>query len=140
MERLNNMVSDAIIKIFSQEFVPAETVLVNRNGTAKKSPKCPNCGPWIKHWETLSEKAAPSAGDCAVVGCTGRTKDGKLAEIEGCHVMIKDSDDKRVFIAPLCKCCNNKADGTELKLSRGITLVWANMQETCGKLTEGNMP
>ena len=140
MERLNNMVSDAIIKIFSQEFVPAGTVLVNRNGTAKKSQKCSNCGPWIKHWETLSEQDAPSAGDCAVVGCTGRTKGGKLAEIEGCHVMIKDSDDKRVFIAPLCKCCNNKADGTELKLSRGITLVWANMQETCGKLTEGNMP
>jgi hypothetical protein len=134
MKKQNDEVANEIIKVFSQEFVPAGTVLVNRNGTAKKSLKCSNCGSWIKHWETLSEQDAPSAGDCAVVGCTGRTKDGKLAEIEGCHVMIKDSDVKRVFIAPLCKCCNNKEDGTELKLSRAMILVHANVQETCGKL------
>ena len=134
MKKQNDEVANEIIKFISQEFVPAETVLVNRNGTAKKSPKCPNCGPWIKHWETLSENDVPLAGDCAVVGCTGRTKDGKLAEIEGCHVMIKGSDDKRVFIAPLCKCCNNKEDGTELKLSRDMILVRANVKETCGEL------
>ena len=134
MEKQNDEVANEIIKFISQEFVPAGTVLVNRNGTAKKSPKCPNCGPWIKHWETLSENDVPLAGDCAVVGCTGRTKDGKLAEIEGCHVMIKGSDDKRVFIAPLCKCCNNKEDGAELKLSRDMILVRANVKETCGEL------
>ena len=134
MENQNDKVANDIIKIISQEFVPAGTVLVNRNGTAKKSPKCPNCGSWIKHWETLSEKDSPPAGDCAIVGCKGKTKDGKLAEIEGCHVIIKNSDDKRVFIAPLCKCCNNKADGTELNLSRDMILVHANVQETCGSL------
>lgn len=134
MENQNDNVANEIIKIISQEFAPAGTVLVNRNGTAKKSPKCPNCGSWIKHWETLSDENAPMAGDCAVVGCTGKTEDGELAEIEGCHVMIKGSDNKRVFIAPLCKCCNNKADGAELELSRDMILVRANVQETCEEL------
>ena len=134
MGNQNDKIANEITKMISQEFVPSETVLINRNGTAKKSPACPNCGPWVKHWETLSGEKIPANGDCAVEGCDGKTKEGKLAEIEGCHVMIKGSDDKRVFIAPLCTCCNNKADGAELKLSRGMTLVWANVQETCGKL------
>ena len=134
MENQNDEVANETIKIFSQKFVPAGTVLINRNGTAKKSRECPNCGPWIRHWETLSDKNAPGAGDCAVAGCTGKTKNGKLAEIEGCHVMIKGSDDKRVFIAPLCECCNNRADGAELVLARCMTLVHANVEETCEKL------
>jgi len=134
MENKNNKAYNEKIKENSRIFVSAGTVLINRNGTAEKSKVCPNCGPWIKHWETLSEKNAPKAGDCAVAGCTGKTKAGKSAEIEGCHVMIKGSDNKRVFIAPLCTCCNNTADDTELKLSKGMTLVWANAQQTCGKL------
>ena len=134
MENKNDKAYNEEIKKNSRVFVPAGTVLINRNGTAKKCKKCKNCGAWITHWETLSGEKIPANGDCAVEGCDGKTKEGKLAEIEGCHVMIKDSDDKRVFIAPLCTCCNKKADGAELKLSRSMTLVWANMQETCGKL------
>lgn len=134
MRNQNDKLANEIIKMLSQEFVPAETVLINRNGTAKKSPNCPNCGSWIRHWQTLSGESIPANGDCAVVGCKGITKEGKPAEIVGCHVMRKDDKDKKVYIAPLCECCNNKADGTELVLSRNMTLVYANVQETCGKL------
>ena len=42
MKKQNDEVANEIIKVFSQELVPAGTVLVNLNGTAKKSPKCPN--------------------------------------------------------------------------------------------------
>lgn len=114
--------------------VPAGTILLNREGTATKSPRCPNCGSWINHWHRLSGQQVPNAGCCAIKDCSGRTNDGKLASIEGCHVTIKDSDDKRVFIAPICKCCNQKKDGEELVLSRAMTLVWSNVQETCDML------
>ena len=49
---------------------------------------------------------------------------------------IKDSDEKRIFITPACKCCNQKKDGEELFLSRPMTLVWGNVQKTCDKLKE----
>ena len=134
MSNSNSAALDTWIKEFSRKKVKKGTVLINREGSAKKSQKCPNCGSWIRHWETLSDNGAPSDGNCAVVDCNGKTKDGKPAEIVGCHVMIKDDMDKKVYIAPLCACCNNKADGTELVLSRDVTLVRANVQETCGKL------
>ncbi len=111
--------------------VPANTVLLNRNGTSKRSPQCPNCGPWIDHWHKFSNENVPSAGCCAIKGCTGRTKDGHLARIEGCHVTIKGHTDQRVFIAPICQCCNHEPDGAEMVLARPMTLVWSNVQDTC---------
>ena len=114
--------------------VPANTVLVNRNGTSKMGPSCPNCGPWIDHWQKISGKSAPNAGHCAIKGCTGRTKDGSPAQMEGCHVTIKGCEDKRIFIVPICQCCNHKPDGAELVLSKSMTLVWGNVQNTCEKL------
>lgn len=114
--------------------VPVRTILINKNGTAKKSPSCPNCGSWINHWHRLSGQQVPSAGCCAIKGCTGRTEEGKIADIEGCHVTITGCKDQHVFIVPICQCCNHKADGAELVLSKQMTLVWSNVQETCGKL------
>ena len=114
--------------------VPAGTVLINKSGTSKTSPCCPNCGSWIDHWERISGKTVPTPGNCAIQGCTGRTKDGKLARIEGCHVTIKGYTDQRVFIAPICQCCNQKGDGAELVLTKPMTLVWSNVRDTCGKL------
>lgn len=120
--------------------VSAGTILINVNGTAKKSPTCPNCGAWINHWHMLSDQQIPSDGDCPIKGCDGLTKkDGdkpqKKQVIEGCHVRIKDGGDI-VYIAPLCHGCNMSADGTELELDRDITLVRANVHGSCGKLVD----
>lgn len=138
MRNMSKLIADCINILRAKEeacvVVPAGTVLLNREGTATKSPRCPNCGSWINHWHRLSGQQVPSAGCCAIKDCTGCKKDGKLASIEGCHVTIKGCKDQRVFIAPICQCCNHKADEAELVLSKSMTLVWSNVQETCGKL------
>lgn len=125
------------VKESSCKAVPAGTILINRRNTSKTSLHCPNCGSWIKHWTVLSDQTIPAKGDCAVSGCNGRTKNGDLAEIVGCHVMIKktgNDEDRNVYIAPLCESCNLRADGDEMTLKRDVVLVRANVAETCDRL------
>ena len=123
------------VKMRSRRAVPAGTVLINRNGTSKRSDRCDNCGAWIQHWNVLSGDPIPSVGDCPIVGCDGKSKDGVVQPIEGCHVMIK-GEGQTVYIAPLCKSCNHRADGEEMVLGRETTLVLANMAASCGKLKD----
>ena len=134
--------NNAAVKLVATYLAPAGTILINVNGTAGKSPKCPNCGPWINHWHILSDKEIPDDGDCSIKDCDGLTekKDGKPRRkqvIEGCHVKIK-GEDGVVYIAPLCHGCNLSPDGTELTLKRSTILVKANVRESCGKLINEN--
>lgn len=92
----------------------------NLNNTAGKD--C-NCGSWIKHWENFYGKPAP--GLCAVDGCHGR-------DIVGGHVQKVDSDDRRTYIAPICRNCNNQR-GAILDVLVGFApLAPANVSQTCG--------
>lgn len=127
------IVNNARIVMSSHEEFPALTVVVNCNGDSDRSPSCPNCGPWIQHWHALSGERIPAAGDCATLGCDGKTEGGLPAPIVGCHVRIKDAEDQSEYIAPLCQCCNNKK-GSALTLRRATTLVHANVSKTCSKL------
>lgn len=131
----NAIIDNALVRYNACKKIPAGTVLLNRNGTADQSPRCPNCGAWINHWHVMSQEVIPEDGCCVV--CKGVDKDGNKQPIEGCHVMLTDPHDRRVFIAPLCKMCNAK-HGQQLTLSRQVTLVWANSSETCGKLQNEN--
>ena len=124
---------DALVKVSSRKKVPAFTVVVNCKGDSVRSPRCPNCGPWIQHWCTLSGERVPAAGDCATLGCDGKTENGLPAPIVGCHVRIKNAEDQSEYIAPLCQCCNSRK-GATLILSRSTTLVHANVSETCSKI------
>ena len=127
----------SLVKAASCRVAPAGTILINRRNTSKTSHSCPNCGSWIKHWNILSGKTIPVKGDCAVSGCDGRTRNGDLAEIVGCHVMIKktgNEEDRNVYIAPLCESCNQRADVDEMTLKREVVLVRANVAETCSRL------
>jgi len=133
------MLQNALAKKQSCLDVPAGTVLINVNGSSEKSEECPNCGAWINHWHELSGEEIPDDGDCSIKDCKGLTmeKEGKPQRkqvIDGCHVKIKGRGNT-VYIAPLCHGCNTRPDGTELTLQRGITLVKANVQESCGKLS-----
>lgn len=134
MLNVKDMINNEVIKCYSRLTAPKGMVLINKNGSSKTSKVCPNCGPWIKHWERLSGQKAPNDGDCAVEKCDGKTEKGHLARIEGCHVIVKDGTDKSVYIAPLCESCNHRAEGTELKLKRDVLLVKANVSESCAKL------
>ena len=129
------IVTNVLVRFLAVKEVPAGMVLHNRNGTSDTSPECPNCGPWVRHWEALTRALRPEAGDCAVEGCNGLDKEGNKQPIEGCHVNIKDDDDERVFIIPLCKGCNGK-HGKEIVLGRAMKLAWANFTETCSRLME----
>lgn len=129
-----------VVKENSCKKVSAGTILINANGSAEKSPSCPNCGTWINHWHVLSGLPVPPDGDCPIKDCDGLTKkEGdkprKKQVVEGCHVRIKNGGNI-VYIAPLCHGCNMSADGTELELDRDITLVRANVQGSCGKLVD----
>ena len=126
------IVNKALIMVTSQEKVSAFTEVVNCEGNSDRSPSCPNCGAWIKHWHALSGETVPAAGDCATLGCEGKTEAGLPAPIVGCHVRIKAAKDQSEYIAPLCQSCNNKK-GATLTLGRVTTLVRANVSETCGK-------
>lgn len=127
------MVNNALVAVSSQKKVPAFTVVVNCEGNSDRSPRCPNCGPWIQHWHILARERIPVAGDCATLGCNGKTEEGLPAPIVGCHVRIKNAEDQYEYITPLCKCCNNKK-GATLILRRATTLIRANVSETCSKL------
>ena len=129
------LLHNALIGMIAQEKVPAFTIVVNCTGDSDRSPNCPNCGSWIQHWHTLSGERIPVMGDCATLGCDGRTEDGKPAPIVGCHVRIANAPDHSEYVAPLCQCCNNK-HGAKLILSRSTTLVRANVSETCSKLMQ----
>lgn len=132
-EKLTNIVNNMLVKKDAIKKVVAFTTVHNENGTADKSPRCSNCGPWKEHWHKISEEAIPRDGCCAVFGCTGLDSKGNKHPIEGCHVTIKNSSDDRVYIVPLCKGCNAK-HGKDLILGKGMTLVWANVASTCGRL------
>jgi len=127
------IVNNALVMNRSCEKVPAFTVVANCKGDSDRSPSCPNCGSWIQHWHALSGESVPAVGDCATLGCDGKTEDGLPAPIVGCHVRIKGEKDRYEYIAPLCQCCNNKK-GATLVLGRETTLVRANVSETCSQL------
>ena len=91
----------------------------NLNGTSQRT--C-TCGSWLKHWENFG---GCSATFCSVIDCSN------IAEVGG-HVQKADENDKKWYIIPLCKSCNNKRGG-ELEIYDDTKLVFANVSETCGE-------
>jgi len=93
--------------------------VININGT---SDNVCNCGSWLNHWKNFSKQSLPTY--CSKKGCT------KKPEV-GAHVQKDSLYDKNWYIVPLCKDCNAKTRGS-LEISDFITLVSANINETCG--------
>jgi len=92
----------------------------NINGTSDNICKC---GSWLAHWKNFSNQPLPNY--CPEKSCT------KKPEV-GAHVQKDSIYDKKWYIIPLCKDCNAK-NGSSLEISDTITLVSANVEETCGK-------
>jgi hypothetical protein len=93
-------------------------IIWNINGTGQK--KC-NCGSWFKHWEKFSEQTAIF---CPVINCLE-------VDLEGAHVQRNGSEDKNLYIFPLCR-IHNADKGHSLEVSNIYKLVSANISETCG--------
>lgn len=92
----------------------------NINGTSVSS--C-NCGSWLEHWEKYSGQPPPSS--CPVKSC------GDIPEV-GALVQRDNSTDTKWYIIPLCK-THNGEKGESIEIGDYITLVSANVSETCGK-------
>jgi len=93
--------------------------VININGT---SDNVCRCGSWLNHWKKFSSQSMPTY--CPEKSCT------KIPEV-GAHIQKDNSYDKSWYIIPLCKDCNSKT-GSSLEISDLITLVSANVSETCG--------
>jgi hypothetical protein len=92
----------------------------NINGTSDHTCKC---GSWLEHWKKFGGVTAPTY--CPVVGC--------LEKVEvGAHVQKDSSSDSSWYIVPLCKTHNGKT-GESIEIADWVSLVSANVSETCGK-------
>lgn len=91
-------------------------------GSAGRSPSCPNCGPWIEHWQLLSGHVHST---CSVKGCNNPAS-------VGAHVTILFSLDDKQHIIPMCSEHNGKHGGV-LEAKPGTIFVRANVAESCGQ-------
>ncbi len=86
----------------------------NVNGTTGLRCKCAS---WLDHWRQNSKQKRRT---CAVIGCSN------TAQV-GAHLRSADRrTDRRWWIAPLCKRCNNSKNRKEMFLDRRVVLVSAN--------------
>lgn len=97
-----------------------QTLWSNKAGTGDRSD-C-RCRTRIEHWK-LGTGNEELPKECAVYGCHN-------APEVGAHVYKKNSNDKREYIVPLCKCCNNKKNW-EFQLDADAWVVKANRFLTC---------
>jgi hypothetical protein len=88
----------------------------NKKGTSVRS--C-YCGDWKQHWINYSGKSWPSV--CSVSGCSNKPT-------LGAHVINASVSGEK--IVPMCDSCNGKTSSFNLR--DGVTLVSANVSETCG--------
>lgn len=92
----------------------------NINGTSKNE-SC-RCGSWLDHWKKFSGEPLPSL--CPERGC-------RQTDLVGAHVQRVDANDQSWYILPLCSGHNNQR-GATLDLYPEMTVVSANVAETCG--------
>ena len=82
----------------------------NTPGTAKRSPKCRVCGPWIDHW---FNKTDASFFDRAFLRCA-RCHNSMI--VEGGHVVKSSDPNGPEYIVPLCHECNTKDVGVPFEV------------------------
>lgn len=92
--------------------------VINVKGTSNLT--CP-CNKWIEHWRNFSGQIA---NECRVEGCSEK-------KVVGAHVQKVYSDDKEMYIAPVCK-EHNKSE-LPYELNKYTKLVLADPEKTCQK-------
>jgi hypothetical protein len=89
-----------------------------------RPPKC-GCGSWIHHWENGSGE---DKWLCCATGCLNDAD-------RGGHVQLKDSEDRRWYIIPICAKHNNKF-GKEFEIDDDTALVPVGKSAKCGQQHE----
>lgn len=89
---------------------------INVNGTSDNTCRCES---WLKHWQRFSGQLA---GSCCVSDCTEQAT-------VGAHIQKRPGS--QWYIVPLCDAHNRQA--ARLEISDYVTLVQANVADTCGQ-------
>jgi len=92
----------------------------NINGTSDRTCKC---GSWLDHWRKFSGQ--PLSSYCSETACIQKPE-------LGAHVQKESLTDSSWYIVPLCRQHNGQT-GKSLTISDSVTLVSANVADTCGK-------
>jgi len=79
------------------------------------------CGNWFTHWKNFSFRDITG---CPVAGC------GKV-DIVGTHVQKFESDDKEIYILPLCT--EHSVSKEVLNILDATKFVSADVLKTCGE-------
>lgn len=89
----------------------------NKNGTSERNCRC---GSWKNHWCNFSNKEWPTI--CSANDCLNKPT-------VGAHVFNEAVSGER--IVPFCDSCNKRVG--EITLRGGVTVVLANVKNTCEK-------
>ncbi len=84
-----------------------------------KTTKVCQCGNWLSHWENISKNKVRL---CVVKECCEH-------ELVGSHVKKAGSDEKEIYIIPLCK--EHSESEEEMDIYNDVPLVSANVKKTC---------
>jgi len=95
--------------------------MMNKIKVIENQPeKLCRCGSWLNHWNKFSQSKIRM---CVVDGCMG-------IDIEGSHVQLTNSENKEIYIVPLCSVHRS---GTEiLSIIDSCKLVSSDIGKTCG--------
>lgn len=107
----------------------------NLKGTSSHS--C-NCGTWLNHWKSFSGYYRISPSEeifCSVIGCRNKATDGGHVKKISSGIARAIPESNNWYIVPLCKQCNQRTD--EFDIDNNVSLVSANIAETCGRFDEG---
>lgn len=74
--------------------------VINLNGTSRFNVPS-GYSSWIEYWEAVT---GLKASICSAAGCFNKS------DLVGAHVQKVNSSDKKMYIVPLCRGCNQRTD------------------------------
>ncbi len=81
----------------------------NLNGSSR-FPLPRACKSWISYWEMNKNPLSLSV----IYLCPACRRKLSCNDLDGAHVIKVDAADKNVYIVPLCRSCNQRADSFEV--------------------------
>lgn len=115
---------DKILNKEDNDILIAGDSLRVKNKQNSNKPNC-SCGKFINHYKNYSRQKNLV---CSYKGCT---EDNNL---NGGHVYICESDNRKQYIIPLCDKHNNHTNKDCFKINKNTKLVSVSLRHSCKKL------